>query len=56
MEIEVSCIAKKLPQLHEKAIGYMSQPKDSDVLTTALRAVGTHGVFGAGVYCTKPRE
>ncbi|MGA8749889.1 MAG: hypothetical protein WB563_13955 [Pseudolabrys sp.] len=42
-------VAKEVPQLHEEAVGHVSQPKDGDVLTTALRAAGTHGVFGAGL-------
>ena len=40
-EVEVPCVAEKLPQLHEQIIGDMSQPEDSDVLTPALWAVGT---------------
>ena len=49
-EVEVLRVAEEVPQLHEEAVGYVSQPKDSDVPTPALRAAGTQGVFGAGVY------
>jgi hypothetical protein len=45
-EVEVPGVAEKLPQLHEQIIGDMSQPEDSDVLTPALWAVGTHCVLG----------
>jgi hypothetical protein len=45
-EVEVSCVAEKFPQLHEHTIGGVSEPEDSDVLTPALWAVGTHSVFG----------
>jgi len=45
-EIEVPRVAKEVSQLHEEAVGYVPQPKDSDVLTTALRAACMHGVFG----------
>ena len=47
LEIEVPRVAEEVPQLHEEAVGYVPQPKDSDVLTPALRAAGTHGVFDA---------
>ena len=40
-------VTEEMSQLHKKAIGRMSQPKDSDVLAPALRATGAHGVFGA---------
>src|SRR5262249_28744266 len=49
LEVEVPRVAEEVPQLHEKAVGYMSQPKDSDVLTPALWAAGTYRVFGVGV-------
>jgi hypothetical protein len=49
LEVEVPRVAEEVPQLGEEAIGYMAQPKDSDVLTPALRAAGTHGVFGIGL-------
>jgi hypothetical protein len=49
LEVEVPRVAEEVPQLYEEAVGYVAQPKDSDVLTPALRAAGTHGVFGAGV-------
>ena len=45
LEVEVPRVAEEVPQLHEEAVGYVPQPKDSDVLTPALRAAGTHGVF-----------
>jgi hypothetical protein len=48
-EVEVTRVAEEVPQLHEEAVGYVSQPKDSDVPTPALRAAGTQGIFGAGV-------
>jgi hypothetical protein len=47
LEVEVPRVAKEVPQLHEEAVGHVPQPKDCDVLTTALRAPGTHAVFGA---------
>jgi len=56
LEVEVPGVAEEVPQLHEKAIGYVPQPKDSDVLTPALRAAGPDGVFGAGLYRFEPRE
>ena len=40
------CVAEKLPQLHEQIIGDVSQPEDSNVLTPALWAAGTHGDIG----------
>ena len=49
VEVEVPRVAKEVPQLYEEAVGHMPQPKDRDVLSTALRAAGTHGVFGAGL-------
>jgi hypothetical protein len=55
-EIEVSGVAEKLPQLHEQIIGDVSQPEDSDVLTPALRAVGTHCVLGPEFRRLKPRR
>jgi hypothetical protein len=56
LEVEVPCVAEELPQLHEEAVGYVSQPKDSDVLTPALRAAGTQGVFGAKACRFEPPE
>ena len=56
LEVEVPRVAKEVPQLHEEAVGHVPQPKDSDVLTTALRAAGTHGVFGGGLCRLEPRE
>ena len=47
VEVEVPRISKEVLQLHEKAVGDVSQPKNSDVLTPALRAAGTHGVLDA---------
>lgn len=55
-EVEVLCVAEEVPQLHEEAVGHMPQPKDRDVLTTALRAAGTHGVFGGGLSRLERRE
>ena len=55
-EVEVPRVAEEVPQLREEAIGYVPQPKDSDVLTPALRAAGTHGVFGIGLCRFEPRE
>jgi len=54
-EVEVLRVAEDVPQLHEEAVGHVPQPKDSDVLTPALRAAGTHGVFGAGLCRFEPR-
>ena len=48
LEVEVLRVTEEVPQLHEEAVGYVPQPKDSDVLTPALRAARTHGVLGAG--------
>src|SRR5262245_42514908 len=48
-EVEVLRVAEEVPKLHEEAVGHVPQPKDSDVLTPALRAAGTHSVFGAGL-------
>ena len=56
LEVEVSRVAEEVPQLHEEAVGYVSEPKGSDVLTPALRAAGTHGVFGAGLCRFAPRR
>jgi hypothetical protein len=55
-EVEVLRVAEEVPQLHEEAVGHVPQPKDSDVLTPTLRATGTHGVFGAGLCRSEPRE
>ena len=49
VEVEVPRISKEVLQLDEEAVGDVSQPKNSDVLTPALRAAGTHAVLGAGV-------
>jgi len=54
-EVEVFRVAEEVAQLHEEAIGHVPKPKDSDVLTPALRAAGTHGVFGAGLCRFEPR-
>jgi hypothetical protein len=56
VEVEVLRVAKEMSQLHEKAVGYVPQPKDSDVLTPALRATGTHGVFDARLCRLESRE
>ena len=55
LEVKVPRVAEKVPQMREDAVGYVPQPKDSDVLTPALRAAGTHGVFGAGLCRFEPR-
>jgi hypothetical protein len=56
LEVEVPSVAEEVPQLHEKAIGYVPQPKDSYVLTPAPRAAGPHAVFGAGFCRFERRE
>lgn len=56
LEVEVPRIAEEVPQLHEEAVRYVPQPKDSDVLTSALRATGSHGVCSAGLCRLDPRE
>ena len=56
VEVEVPRISKEVPQLYKKAVGDVSQPKDSDVLTPALGAAGTHGILGAGISRSEPRE
>jgi hypothetical protein len=56
LEVEVPRVTEEVPQLHEKAVGYVPQPKDSDVVSPALRAAGTHGVFGAGLCRFEPRQ
>jgi len=56
LEIEVPSVAEEVPQLREKAIGYVPQPKDSYVLTPALRAAGPHAVFGGGLCRFERRE
>ncbi|MGH7783956.1 MAG: hypothetical protein ACREO5_08990, partial [Candidatus Binatia bacterium] len=56
VEVEVPRISEKVPQLHEEAVGDVSQTKDGDVLTPALRAASTHGVLGAGICRFEPRE
>jgi hypothetical protein len=56
LEVEVLRVAKEVPQLDEAAIGYMAQPKDRDVFTPALRAAGSHGVFGIELCQFEPRE
>ena len=55
-EVEVPRVAEEVPQLREQAVRHVPQPKNSDVLTPALRAPGTHGVFGAGLCRFKPRR
>jgi len=44
--VEVPRIAEEVSQLHEEAVRYMTQTKNRDVLTPALRAAGAHGVLG----------
>jgi len=56
LEIEMPCVAEQLPQLHEDAVGYVPQSKDSDVLTPALRVASTHAVFGTRIFRVEPRE
>lgn len=55
LEVEVPRIAKEVAQLYEEAVGHMPQPKNSDVITTALRAAGAHGVIGIGFCRLGPR-
>lgn len=55
-EVEVLLVAEEVPQLHEEAVGHVPQPKDSDVLTPALRAAGTQGLFGDGFCRFEPRR
>ena len=50
LEIEMPCVAEQLPQLHEDAVGYVPQSKDSDVLTPALGTAGADGVLDGGVF------
>jgi hypothetical protein len=52
----VLLVAEEVPQLHEEAVGHVPQPKDSDVLTPALRAAGTQGLFGDGFCRFEPRR
>jgi hypothetical protein len=47
LEVKVSRVAEEVPHLYEEAVGYVPQPKDSNVLTPTQRAAGTHGVFDA---------
>ena len=54
-KVEVLPIAEEVSQLHEEAVRQVPQPKDSDVLTPAQRAAGTHGIFGAGLCHFAPR-
>jgi hypothetical protein len=56
LKTEVPRIAEEISQLHEEVVGYVPQPKDSDVPTPALRTAGTNGVFGAGLYRFGRRE
>jgi hypothetical protein len=49
-EVEVPRITEEISQMREDAVGYVPQPKDSDVLASALWATGAHGVFGTGPY------
>jgi len=55
-EVEVPRIAEELPKLHKEAIGHMTQAKDRDVLTPALGAAGTHGVFGVGLCRSEAKD
>ena len=55
LEVEVPRVTEEVPQLHEKAVGYVAQPKDGDVLTSTLWAAGMHGVFN-GVCRFETRE
>ena len=55
LEVEMLRVAKEMPQLHEKAVGYVPQPKDSDVPAPTLRAAGSHGVFGVSLCWFGPR-
>jgi hypothetical protein len=48
LEVEMFRVSEKVPKSHEEAVGYVSQPKDSDVLTPALRAASTQSVFCSG--------
>jgi hypothetical protein len=54
-KVEVLRVAEEVSQLHKEAVGHVPQPKCSDVLAPALRAAGTHGVFGVGLRRFKPR-
>ena len=36
LEVEVPRVAEEVPQLHEKAVGNVAQPKDGDVLTPTV--------------------
>jgi hypothetical protein len=47
LEVEVPPVAEELPELREHAVGYVAQPKDSDVLTSTLRAASMHTVLAA---------
>src|SRR5262245_20245232 len=44
-EVEVPRVAEEVSQLHEEAVRHVPQPKNSDVLTPALRAPGTHAAL-----------
>ncbi len=55
-EVEVPRVAEEVPQLHEEAVRHMPQAKDRDVLASALRAAGTHGVLGIKLCSSEPRE
>jgi len=49
-EVKVPRVTEEISQMREDAVGYVPQPKDSDVLAPALWAAGAHGVFGTGPY------
>jgi len=47
-EVEVPRVTEEVSQMREDAVGYVPQPKDSDVLAPALWAAGAYAVFGTG--------
>jgi hypothetical protein len=56
LEVEVPRVAEEVSQLHKKTVGYVAQPKDSDVPTPALWAAGTHSVLSTGVVSSSARD
>ena len=55
-EVEVSCVAKKMPQLHEQTVGDVPKPEHSDVLTPTLWAAGADDIFGPEFRRLEPRR
>ena len=55
-EVEALRIAEVVPQLHNEGVRHVTQAKDRDVLTPALRTAGARGVLGVGLRESQPND